>query len=107
MMKKLLLAAIIALIVTASAVHAAEDCVATDYCMLYSDIKDFYYMATHSQQYSDDVLRFALNELAVAGKLIKPDRGTRMRVVAKKNALYQVLYNGKLYYTAGKSVKCK
>lgn len=107
MIKKLLLAAIIALIVAASAVHADEDCVATDKCMLFTDIKDLYNMAVLFQNHSDDDMQFGVNELAVSGKLFKLNRGTRLKVVAKKKAIYQVYYNGRLFYTTEGAVKCQ
>ena len=104
-MKKLILAAIIALSISSSAA-AAENCVATDYCMLFTSMEDMMRLVALYHQ-DGDAMKFALNELVVAGKLFKLDEGTRIAVVAKSGIIYQVYHNNRILYTIEQGVKCR
>ena len=104
-MKKLILAAIIALSISTSAI-SAENCVATDYCMLFTNMEDMMRLVALYHQ-DGDAMKFALNELVVAGKLFKLDQGTKINVVARSGILCQVYHNNRILYTIEQGVKCK
>lgn len=103
-MKKLLVATLIAIAISTSA-HA-EDCFATDSCVLFTKLEDLADAAKLYQQ-GGDIFQFAINELIASGRLIKLDRGLRVNVVAKSGMLYQVFYNGKIFYTINQAVNCR
>lgn len=86
-MKKLITATLIALAISVSTPSHAGDCTATDMCMLFTNLQDLA-ETIKLYQSGSEALRFAVNELVVAGKIIKPDKGTTMTVVAKSGHLY-------------------
>lgn len=103
-MKKLIIAAILALTISTSA-HA-EECIATDKCILFTSMDDL--MGTFQlYQRGADAFQFVINELVAAGKIINPAKGMRINVVAKSGELYQVFYNGRIHYTISLSVNCR
>lgn len=105
-MKRLLTITLIAFVISISTPSHAEDCTATDMCMLFTNIQDLA-ETIKLYQSGSEALRFAVNELVIAGKIIKLDRGTRICVIAKSEPLYQVLHAGRIYYTINLAVACR
>ena len=105
-MKRLLTITLIAFVISVSTPSHAEDCTATDMCMLFTNLQDLA-ETIKLYQSGSEALRFAVNELVVAGKIIKLDKGTRVSVLAKSDPLYQVLHAGRIYYTINLAVACR
>lgn len=103
-MKKLLLALTISLAI--SATSYAQDCRATDKCVLFKSVRDMAEMAELHHR-GADAFQFVLNELIVSGQVIKLEEGTRIKVVAKSGILCQVFHNGNILYTITEAVNCR
>ncbi len=104
-MRKLIPLIMLALVISTTAT-AAEDCVATDTCMLFTNLEDMMRIVALYQQ-SNEAMQFTINELIVSGKLVKLDEGTRITVIAKSGILIQVYHYNKILYTMNQAVKCR
>ena len=102
-MKKLLLALTITIIISSTA-HS-QDCRATDKCFMFKNMGEMIEIA-NLYRTGAEALHFAVNELILAGKLIKLEQGTTVTVVARSGILYQVFHKGELMYTFNAAVEC-
>ena len=103
-MKKLFL--VLCFILMAVTVSCAEQCITTDMCILFNNIGD---LANVYDAYlhNAEALPFLVNELIASGKVRKLNSGLGISVVAKNGTLYQVMLNGRLYYTMKEALSCR